>query len=57
MILAMGSEAEGVSKEVLSLSSKKIQIPGSGLVESLNVSVATSLCLGEYFRQHGGLSC
>jgi TrmH RNA methyltransferase len=57
MILAMGSEADGVSKEVLSLSSKRIQIPGSGLVESLNVSVATSLCLGEYFRQHGGFSC
>jgi TrmH RNA methyltransferase len=57
MILAMGSEAEGVGKEVLSLSSKKIQIPGTGLVESLNVSVATSLCLGEYFRQNKAISC
>lgn len=52
MILAMGAEATGVSKEVLALSTKKIQIPGTGLVESLNVSVATSLCLGEYFRQN-----
>lgn len=52
MILAMGSEAFGVSKLISSLSSKNIQIPGTGHVESLNVSVATSLCLGEFFRQH-----
>ena len=54
MILTMGSEASGVSKELLALSTQKIQIPGTGLVESLNVSVATSLCLGEYYRQHAG---
>ena len=51
-ILAIGSESHGISKEFLSLSSTHIQIPGSGLVESLNVSVATSLCIGEYSRQH-----
>lgn len=51
-ILAMGSESLGISKAFLSLAMSKIQIPGSGLVESLNVSVATSLCMGEYFRQH-----
>jgi len=28
-------------------------IPGTGLVESLNVSVATGLFLGEYWRQMG----
>jgi len=51
-ILAFGSEANGISKTLLDLTTKKIQIPGTGLVESLNVSVATTLCLGEYTRQH-----
>ncbi len=51
-ILAFGSEAEGMSKELLNLTTQKLQIPGTGFVESLNVSVATSLCLGEYTRQH-----
>lgn len=51
-ILAMGSESEGVGASLLSLAKNQIQIPGTGLVESLNVSVATSLCLGEYSRQH-----
>ena len=54
VIIAMGSEDQGVSKEVEVLSSTQIQIPGSGLVESLNVSVATSLFLGEFYRQHLG---
>lgn len=51
-ILAVGSESHGISEFFLSLTTNKIQIPGSGLVESLNVSVATSLCIGEYYRQH-----
>ncbi|MCX6989154.1 MAG: tRNA/rRNA methyltransferase [Chlamydiae bacterium] len=58
IILAMGSEDQGVGKELQSLSSMQIQIPGSGLVESLNVSVAASLFLGEFYRQHlGGSKC
>lgn len=51
-ILAMGEESQGVSKALFAMAKQKVQIPGSGAVESLNVSVATSLCLGEYFRQH-----
>lgn len=51
-ILAFGSEALGMSKALLNLTTQKIQIPGTGFVESLNVSVATSLCLGEYTRQY-----
>ncbi|MBM3207611.1 MAG: tRNA/rRNA methyltransferase [Chlamydiae bacterium] len=57
MVLALGSEANGVSKDILSFSSMKVQIPGSGLVESLNVSVATSLFLGEFYRQHVRQAC
>jgi TrmH RNA methyltransferase len=51
-ILAFGSESTGMSKELQKLSTQHVQIPGTGHVESLNVSVATSLCLGEYARQH-----
>jgi len=54
MILAMGSEADGVGKQLQSLSDKLLQIPGTGHVESLNVSVATSLFLGEFYRQRQG---
>ncbi len=51
-ILAIGAESDGVGKTLLTAASSNIQIPGTGFVESLNVSVATSLCLGEYARQH-----
>jgi TrmH RNA methyltransferase len=51
-ILAFGSEADGMSSSLLNLTTKNLQIPGTGQVESLNVSVATSLCIGEYARQH-----
>ena len=50
-VIIMGSESDGVSDSLFSLATTKIQIPGTGEVESLNVSVATSLCLGEYYRQ------
>ena len=53
-IIAMGAESTGVGKSVLAIVNSKIQIPGSGLIESLNVSVAASLCMGEYCRQHPG---
>ena len=51
-ILAIGGESFGLSRECSALISHQIQIPGTGAVESLNVSVATSLCMGEYYRQH-----
>jgi TrmH RNA methyltransferase len=52
-IIALGSESCGISKAFQSLSESRLQIPGSGAMESLNVSVAAALCLGEYYRQHG----
>lgn len=51
-VIIMGSETSGVSESLFSLAPNKVQIPGTGEVESLNVSVATSLCIGEYARQH-----
>lgn len=51
-ILTIGSESTGVSKPLLKLANQTIQIPGTDAIESLNVAVATALCIGEYCRQH-----
>lgn len=50
-LLAVGSETEGVSKTISEQADDFLQIPGTGQVESLNVSIASALCLGEYWRQ------
>ena len=50
--LILGSESEGISKPLLASADHLIRIPGTGSVESLNVSVATALCLSEYYRQN-----
>jgi len=47
----MGNEKQGVSKEILALADKTIIIPMKGMVQSLNVSVATALILYEAQRQ------
>jgi TrmH RNA methyltransferase len=52
-IIALGSESHGISKTFQSMADSHIQIPGSGVMESLNVSVAAGLSLGEHYRQHG----
>lgn len=50
--LILGSETNGISKQLLSKADCLVRIPGSGSVESLNVSVAAALCMSEYYRQH-----
>ena len=53
-ILVMGNEANGVSDRLKQLISNKISIPrygNSNQVESLNVSVASGICLYEINRQ------
>lgn len=47
LVLVMGNEGNGVSKEISSLADKKIYIKTNPLVESLNVGVATSILLYE----------
>ena len=49
--LVMGSEEDGVSAEYLKLADKQILVPMQGEIESLNVSVATAICLYEVVRQ------
>lgn len=45
IILVVGNEVDGVSKEVLALSDLVVEIPQMGEKESLNVSVATGIAL------------
>jgi len=44
-VLIVGSEVDGVSKELIELSDSIVEIPMQGLKESLNVSVATGVAL------------
>lgn len=51
VVIVFGEEMHGVSKQVADSAQIALQIPGTGKVESLNVSVAASLILGEWYRQ------
>jgi len=51
VVLIMGSEDKGISRELLSLSDQQILIPMKGKIESLNVSVAAGILLYEIARQ------
>jgi len=52
-LFIMGAEGRGLSSGLKKIANAIITIPGTGVVDSLNVSVATALVLGEYWRQHG----
>ncbi|MFP5238240.1 MAG: TrmH family RNA methyltransferase [Acidobacteriota bacterium] len=47
----MGNEHDGVAEELAALAPDHIYIPMQGMVQSLNVSVATAVILYEAFRQ------
>jgi tRNA (guanosine-2'-O-)-methyltransferase len=51
----LGNEHRGISDEAARLSDSQIYIPMMGMAESLNVSVATAVCLFEAFRQRNEL--
>ncbi|MCC5450424.1 tRNA/rRNA methyltransferase [Rheinheimera sp. UJ51] len=53
VVIVFGEEMFGVSQHVAKNADIALQIPGTGKVESLNVSVAASLILGEWYRQQG----
>ncbi len=50
-IIIAGNEKEGVTDEILAIADKTTIIPMKGMVQSLNVSVATSLILYEAQKQ------
>ena len=49
--ILVGEELEGISDEAVQLADKTIIIPIVGMVQSLNVSVASALVLYEAYRQ------
>jgi 23S rRNA (guanosine2251-2'-O)-methyltransferase len=51
IVLVMGSEDKGISREMLELADVKVKIPMSGNIASLNVSVAAGILLYEIQRQ------
>lgn len=51
LCIIMGSEEDGISEELLSISDQKVKIPMQGEIGSLNVSVATAIVLYETLRQ------
>ncbi len=53
LLVALGAEGQGLSDVALSLGEKRLLIPGTGAVESLNVGVASAVIMGEWSRQHG----
>jgi len=52
-VLLFGAEGEGLSPAALRASDRVIKVPGTGHVESLNVSVTVGVLLAELWRQHG----
>ena len=51
VIIAVGNEGNGVSKELIDMADIKVKIPMPGGAESLNVSVAASIMMFEAVRQ------
>jgi tRNA (guanosine-2'-O-)-methyltransferase len=49
--LVMGNEHRGASEDAATLADKIFYIPMSGMIQSLNVSVATAVTLYEAYRQ------
>ncbi len=51
MVLLMGSEREGLSEPLLKACNDLVKIPMVGKSDSLNIAVATGICLYEIFNQ------
>jgi TrmH RNA methyltransferase len=50
--LLLGAESTGLPQRVLDSAELRLRIPGTGAVESLNVSVASALLIAEWARVH-----
>ena len=51
--IVMGSEDDGISKQILDIANEQLKIPIRGQIESLNVSVSAALMIYEAVRQRG----
>jgi len=48
MVFVMGSEGEGMDRELVAACDTRVSIPGTGAVESLNVAAATAVLLAAW---------
>jgi TrmH RNA methyltransferase len=51
LVLVFGAEGEGMSQVLIDAADERLMIPGSGVVESLNIAASAAVVLGEYWRQ------
>jgi len=56
LVLVFGAEGEGMSEAMIAAADLRLTIPGSGVIESLNVAASVAVVLGEYWRQHARAS-
>ncbi len=52
LALVLGAEGEGMSPALIAAADLKITVPGTGTVESLNVSASAAVLFSEFWRQH-----
>ena len=52
LVLILGAEGEGMSADLIRRADLRLTIPGTGAVESLNVSASAAVLFAEYWRQH-----
>lgn len=52
LALILGAEGEGMSMDLIRRADLRLTIPGTGAVESLNVSASAAVLFAEYWRQH-----
>jgi tRNA (guanosine-2'-O-)-methyltransferase len=52
--LWVGNEHRGLSPEAIAQCDRRLLIPMRGMVQSMNVSVTTAICIYEITRQRGG---
>jgi len=52
--LVFGAENEGMSDDLIAAADRRVTIPGTGSVESLNIAASAAVVFAEHFRQHGG---
>ncbi|MCF6353464.1 MAG: 23S rRNA (guanosine(2251)-2'-O)-methyltransferase RlmB, partial [Cyclobacteriaceae bacterium] len=54
LAIIMGSEEDGISKEILQMADQKAKIPINGRIASLNVSTSAGVIIYEALRQRMG---
>ncbi len=52
LLLVFGAENSGIGPDLLAAAPLHLGIPGSGRVESLNISTAAAVCMAEWRRRH-----